>query len=166
MSGLALCRHVFEPHRSALRVSPNAGSEATICALDLTSSDVAVSAHLGRYALPEDERVPEGPTHPVCASQNLTFEAPALPPIGCLAQRVKQRRDLRSDPLPDEGCRIDERKHGISIAPVVRIRTGSAVLAPPLVQLESGGGSNNASSAASGAWKMRSHSSKSARPIG
>jgi len=36
----------------------------------------------------------------------------------------------------------------------------------PVVQFESGGGSNNASSAASGAWKMRSHSSKSARPIG
>ena len=36
----------------------------------------------------------------------------------------------------------------------------------PLIQFESGGGSNNASSAASGAWNMRSHSSKSARRIG
>jgi hypothetical protein len=31
----------------ALRVAPNAGSEAAICALDLSSGDVAVSAHLG-----------------------------------------------------------------------------------------------------------------------
>jgi hypothetical protein len=36
----------------------------------------------------------------------------------------------------------------------------------PLAQSESGGGSNSASSAASGAWKIRSDSSKSARPIG
>jgi hypothetical protein len=92
---------------------------------------------IGGYALPVDKRVAEGSTHPGCASQNLTFETPPLPQIGCLAQRVKQWRDLRGDPLPDERCRIHERKHGLSIAPVARIRSLSADMA--LCSVSAGG---------------------------
>jgi hypothetical protein len=73
----------------------------------------------------------EGLTHPGCASQNLTFETPALPPISCLAQRLHQWPDFPDDPVPDERCRIHERKHGISIAPGRRHppRIGSSALA-------------------------------------
>jgi hypothetical protein len=72
-------------------------------------------------ALPAHEGVAEGFPHDVCASSNSTHEAPALPHV-CRPQRLHQWSDFRSDPLSDERCRIHERKHGISIAPVVRIR--------------------------------------------
>jgi hypothetical protein len=75
----------------------------------------------GRSALPADEGVAQGFPHDLCASSNLTHEAPALPHVCRLAQRLDQWSDFRGDPLPDERCRIHERKHGISIAPVVRI---------------------------------------------
>ena len=70
-----------------------------------------------QYALPADERVTEGLTHRGCASQNLSLETPALPQIGCLAQSLHQWPDFRDEPVPDERCRIHERKHGVSIAP-------------------------------------------------
>jgi hypothetical protein len=112
--------HVTLPCRTGRRqANPAPARDArTAHSSPLGSSAQIAAAPGGRYALPVDKRVGEGPTHPVCASQNLTFEAPSLPQIGCLAQRVKQWGDLAGDSLPDERCRIHERKHGLSIAPL------------------------------------------------
>jgi hypothetical protein len=81
-----------------------------------------IGPEIGRSALPADEGVAEGFPHDVCASSNLTHEAPALPHVCRLAQRLHQWSDVRGDPLSDERRWIHERKHGISIAPVVRVR--------------------------------------------
>jgi hypothetical protein len=72
---------------------------------------------IGSSALPGCRGEEDKEADPASAPSNLTIEPLALLRIGCLAQGLTERADLRGDPLLDESFRSDELSHGISIAP-------------------------------------------------